>query len=644
MSAHRRKVIILSIVLILIAVFQSWGVLQVAREELPKIRGTIGQSSLWRSANFAQSQKFADYVSFLIENIPSDARVVLPPSEIGPWSLAMTPYMQFYLAPREVVNCASLSTRCDVDFQESTTFTLIIDEFPGQLIDLERGKTAMFNDNWGIYQPINSSATSYTTLPRFQHIFEILISAITPMIWLVILGICGYMLSEILLPDETAVLKASLGYGLALSVFTLSLALISLLGIPLIPFVYWIIPSLAMMALGLILYRCFKRSSTTNSGLKNENHKKKPFTVDVWSFIIAIFAALAMLISIGKSYHTTDAILLWGARGYGIAASESIRNVIEWGTSTMPYPLHIPLLLSAFKTISGDVLPMSKILFSGYYLMIILAVYDFLQRTKISRMITGLLSLIFALAPLVFNHATIGYANLTMAYYIVCGLLVLDRYVKQEIVSNRDPKLIIPGLFFVGAAWTRPEGLAITWLMMISIAVITLRNNQLKLKLKAALYFIGPLLAFTVFWMILKPLAYPYPTTNAHIAEDAISSILNGILHIDQLGYILSSFIQSVFALGTWGTLGILTTAMFILSIFYFKRITWSSQPLLIGGLIYIIAVSGIYYLASYDTVHDISWWVNSGLDRLMMPGVILCWVGCVSAVLPHWLNPESLR
>ena len=31
-----------------------------------------------------------------------------------------------------------------------------------------------------------------------------------------------------------------------------------------------------------------------------------------------------------------------------------------------------------------------------------------------------------------------------------------------------------------------------------------------------------------------------------------------------------------------------------------------------------------MYYLTSYDNVHDISWWINTGLDRMLMPCIVL--------------------
>jgi hypothetical protein len=41
----------------------------------------------------------------------------------------------------------------------------------------------------------------------------------------------------------------------------------------------------------------------------------------------------------------------------------------------------------------------------------------------------------------------------------------------------------------------------------------------------------------------------------------------------------------------------------------------------------------GVYYLTSYDTAHDISWWVDTGLDRMMLPGLLLLWIGGISGV-----------
>ena len=50
------------------------------------------------------------------------------------------------------------------------------------------------------------------------------------------------------------------------------------------------------------------------------------------------------------------------------------------------------------------------------------------------------------------------------------------------------------------------------------------------------------------------------------------------------------------------------------------------------GGL-FSAMILGIYYLTSYDTSNDLSWWVTSGLNRMVFPGIILAWMGVVVAI-----------
>jgi hypothetical protein len=50
------------------------------------------------------------------------------------------------------------------------------------------------------------------------------------------------------------------------------------------------------------------------------------------------------------------------------------------------------------------------------------------------------------------------------------------------------------------------------------------------------------------------------------------------------------------------------------------------------------LAILGFYFLASFDTVHDISWWVNTGLMRMLLPAFILLWLGGIG-LLRIFLN-----
>ena len=61
-----------------------------------------------------------------------------------------------------------------------------------------------------------------------------------------------------------------------------------------------------------------------------------------------------------------DSIQIWGAKGYGIAITGSIKDVTDWETNTLAYPLHVPVLVAFFRLLSGDLLPSSKLIFSGF--------------------------------------------------------------------------------------------------------------------------------------------------------------------------------------------------------------------------------------------------------------------------------------
>ena len=151
MISHKLKTLFLSVFLVAGILFQGWDLLDAAIQDLIQVRNAIGQSGLWRSANFAQGQRFANYIRFLHENIPEDGRVVLPPEGIGPKSISTTPYMQFFLAPRQVINCTEPD--CLENLSTENTYILAVRNFPGQALSSTGGEVHMFDDQWGVVLP-----------------------------------------------------------------------------------------------------------------------------------------------------------------------------------------------------------------------------------------------------------------------------------------------------------------------------------------------------------------------------------------------------------------------------------------------------------------------------------------------------------
>ncbi len=72
------------------------------------ILSNLDRTGTWRSAKFARSGNFADYLMFLREEIPETGIVVIPPEEVSMWTLSNKNAMQYFLNPREVQNCTTI--------------------------------------------------------------------------------------------------------------------------------------------------------------------------------------------------------------------------------------------------------------------------------------------------------------------------------------------------------------------------------------------------------------------------------------------------------------------------------------------------------------------------------------------------------
>ena len=44
--------------------------------------------------------------------------------------------------------------------------------------------------------------------------------------------------------------------------------------------------------------------------------------------------------------------------------------------------------------------------------------------------------------------------------------------------------------------------------------------------------------------------------------------------------------------------------------------------------------ILGMYLLLANDPSSNISWWVDTGLNRMLLPGMTLLWLGLVDAML----------
>jgi hypothetical protein len=626
MISQKLRILLLSVFLIAGISYQGWNLIGEASRDLGQVRNAIGQSGLWRSANFAQGQRFANYIRFLHQNIPEEGRVVLPPQQFGPKSLSTTPYMQFFLAPREVVNCTAAD--CLENLTTQNTYILAVRGFPGQKLPSTSGEVRMFDNQWGVVLPEDPQPGDLFYFQGFKNLRELGITVFWSLLWLCLLTLSGALFIACLVPGWGVAHKLALGYGLGLGMLSLGLALAALAGLSID----------RRLSLGLTL---FLLVISLGSFFLTRRHKSpaepsplEKQRVDLWLVVFIVFGALAATLSAGKGYHAIDAIQIWGVKGNGIAFTGSLASVTEWGTNTLPYPLQIPILIAATRLLFDEMLPASKLIFSGYFIALTFVSYLFMVELKVSRGIAGLSTLFIASTPLLFRHATIGYANLPLSYYLVTAVLVLVQALHRNGELHTQGMLWVSGVFFALASWTRPEGFFLTCLGIAGLLGVSFFwPGRALFPLRRWIPVVAPVGFYTIFWQLIKLIAYPSGAASSGLLQAAIDRVKVGDLHFEEIGYIARRMIEDLFRLEIWGLLGIGIVLTFCLAWLVRGQLSRAAALALGCGILWAGMIGGIYFLASYDSVHDLSWWVNSGLDRMLLPAILLLWIGGVGLV-----------
>jgi hypothetical protein len=614
--------------------YQGYNLLPGIRQELLEVRGAIGQSGLWRSAYFFREEQFANFIKFIHLNTPENARIVLPPRNSSPAVLSTTPLMQFFLAPREVINCPDLA--CYTDLSLQNTYFLFVD--PSQIASMGFGQQQlrMFNRDWGVILPENAQPGSYDSMPVFTSLAEITQIAFLPVLWLVILTSIGVLIIQRLAPGMTFLAKAGLGYGLSLGCFTLLVSMASMLGLALDRSLLIGITGILLLVSLAIFFLGRKPGEIS---LRAPLVTLRMFRLDIWPVVFILLGGAAALISLGKGYHTTDAMMLWGAKGYGIASDSTILSVTSWGTNTVPYPLHIPVLIANFRELtsagglSAEVLPASKLVFSGYYLGLILVAYSTLIQIGVKRLIAGLGVLLLATVPLIFRHATIGYANLPLSYYLVAAISLLAISFETRESLESEKLAFLSGLLFVLAAWTRPESLIFSWVCIgVVLCLVYLRKWE-PFSWRKTLLLIAPLGIYGLFWWLVKNLVYASLEGRPNLTSEALAQAIKGNFHLNEILYIIQNLFIRLASLSDWGVMGFGLILLLGAALFFPKPQRRASTILLVSGLLYTVFITGMYYLTSFDNKHDLSWWVSTGLERMLFPAIILLWLGAISRI-----------
>lgn len=579
------------------------------------------QPGLWRSARFAFSANFADYIEFLREEIPEDALVIIPPENISSWALADTPTMQFFLAPRRIINCITVECGSEFIGRENTYILIMgLHRFPGEEIRPLIENISMHNDSWGVYGPSDNLGNGVET-PETPAINILLIDIFLPMLFFVFLLAAGYFFVSLLLPNYHPWMRFGLGYGLLSGGYSFFGYLLLYFGVfKEIGSVFQFITAAVILIMVLL---SIKSKSNLNVFQDLVFRKEQ---VDIWIVIILLLGVGYAILAAGSGFQETDSIILWGVKASGIM-SEGLQGVISHGTNTTAYPLHIPVYLSMIRENFGDYLPAGKLIFPIYYLSLLLVSYDLLK-TKTSIGVAGLGTLVLATMPLISRHAMIGYANLTITYYLVTGVILLNKVIND----NKDNLSILTGLFFAFVIWTRPEGLWFSAAIYILIftRLLTIDNPN---KWREGLLIVTPPLLLTGIWIITKNQFYILVDPVEGNINSLMRNISEGAFHVKGLSRIVGYFLKNLFVFTSWGTIGIGIVAAILLTSISKPKTRQDNWFIWSVSIISILVVIGMYYVISYDNTAELEWWLTSGFNRMIMPGVVLLWLGIVNAL-----------
>ncbi len=607
-------------VLCVLLMFQVISLIREYDRPLLNIFSTASRSGLWRSVFFHENERLANYVEFLNEKIPTDGKVMIPPNNFSSNFLSRTSHMQFFLYPREVHNCSGTYSTCVSGFEDTSWYILVLDKN----VFSTSNSLVMFDEEIGLSVPEAHKVNAIVSPIDDRVWVYVVLSVVLPVIFLGGLLSLGTIFVHQVFPELSALYKLSLGFGLGIGLFSLilfiELLISKVLSTSIILIAYC---AIALITLGI--YKYYKeplpKPRVIIASIKR---------LDFWLLLILGLFGTATVISIGRGYSIVDELFVWGPKGYGIAARGLTEGATSYGTLTTQYPLNIPLSIATFRYLFDETLPQSKLIFPFYYLSTLIMLYEIIKN-KVSKNFAGLATTLFGTTQIIFNHATIAYTNLPAMYYFSAAVFLLVEKISKGDPSPQKGKFFLAGILMSLAMWTRPEVIQIGWSVIIVLGIYFYINRSPEISTKGFVYFIAPIIIFTLFWFLTAPYAYFHGGFSEGTVIFALENIFLGTFHFSEAKYLLSFFLKAIFNFKIWGGVGWIFTVLIVF--FAFKNIRKFINIPIITGVVYILLIIGSYYFTSFGNTAslDLSWWVSTGLNRMIMPGMILLWTGLIT-------------
>ena len=427
----------------------------------------------------------------------------------------------------------------------------------------------------------------------------------------------GYGVVRLILRSVSLFEYLSLSFPVGVGIYTWLLFLLSWVGVPINLLALIIVALLGSGTVAILLY--FKRYQYNQrpAPIEQKSESTPRWFKRSTQGLLGVLILLMILVSLARSYAEWDPLAIWSAKGYGIALEGTVTAGQRWGWHGLAYPLNIPLMISTFKIVSGDLIPGSKLIFVLFFSSTLAGIYCFWKRKGVGDITAYLGLLLLTTVPLFFKHGSTGYANFPLAAYVALGVI----WGLEGLYQDRAEALWMGGLLLGLAGWTRAEGIMFALVAALGMMLIRFALYRKSIRPWGCL---TPILLIDGAWLV-----FAWNFFEGTQLGEAVTSMIHllpqGTLHFFALRAIATGFLQHAFSLDYWGFLFPVTLLFILLN---FNTLKPRSHPTQFNFLAITILLSmvpiGLAYVASFLTEDNAFPTFMASFDRYFFPPALL--------------------
>jgi len=342
-------------------------------------------------------------------------------------------------------------------------------------------------------------------------------------------------------------------------------------------------------------------------------------------FVVVIKTAVFMAQVQSKPHGDWDAWGIWNQRARFLALAgdgwpRAFSRIISW--SHPDYPLLIPGSVARIWLAAGELSSFVPAIIAGLFTIGVLSLL-IAGTAFLSGWAQGYLAGICLLAANGFmDHAASQYADVPLSFFFLATLLAIGLHARLE----QRKWLVLAGLTASLAAWTKNEGLVFFLLVGLTVVLVGMFKQGWRSACLDILYFLlgaGPgVMCLLIFKLHLAP-------SNDLVAGVRVINLEGQVTNLGRHAKIIKSFYHQMlhcFGLKSlWLLIGIYTP---------FVGIRVSQQLMHLSGCVMVLSGMLVsYYLVFLTTPYDLTWHLNTALDRLFYQ-MVPCLIFLIFAVL----------